>query len=81
MLSSIGEFHMVHYQEMLKKYVHHRILLCLLGKNEWKKLRREAFLAENNTVMKEHDFTELLKAKFDTEIKWEEFGFNRTLFV
>ena len=30
---SISEFHMVHYQTMLKKYIYHRMLLCLLGKH------------------------------------------------
>ena len=40
---SIGEFHMVHYQPMLKKYAYHRMLLGLLCNNECKRLRREAF--------------------------------------
>ena len=29
---SIGQFHMVHYQPVLKKYVYHKMLLCLIGK-------------------------------------------------
>ena len=60
---SIGEFHMAHYQPMLKKYAYHRILLCLLGKHGWNNLRREYFLDDNNTVMIEHGYAELLKAK------------------
>ena len=36
----IVEFHMVHYQSMLKKYAYHRVLIFLPGKHECKKLRR-----------------------------------------
>ena len=53
----------------------------LLGKNECKYLRREDFLADNNAVMTERDYTEALKAEFDMEIQSEEFGFNRTLSI
>ena len=31
---SIGKFHKVNYQPMLKNYKYHRMLLCLLGKHE-----------------------------------------------
>ena len=55
---SIGELHKVYYQLMLKNYAYHRMLLCLLGKHEWQNIRREEFLAENNSVMIEHDYTE-----------------------
>ena len=33
---SIGNFHIVHYQTMLKKYEYHRMLMCFLGGNKWK---------------------------------------------
>ena len=39
----IDEFHKVHYQKMLKKYEYHRMLLCLLGKNECKNIRNKVF--------------------------------------
>ena len=55
---------MVYYQPTLKKYTHDRILLFSIGKNECKKLRREAFLADNNYVMKEFYYDESLKAEF-----------------
>ena len=77
----IGEFHTVHYQQMLKSYAHHRILLCLLGKHEFIKLRRQYFLADNNDVMKENDYDESLKAEFDTEIQSKEFGPNRNISI
>ena len=64
---SIGVFHKVHYKEMLKKYAYHRILLCLLGKHEWKSIINEAFLEENNAVITERDYDESLKAEFDME--------------
>ena len=63
MLCSIGEFHKVHYQPILKKYAYNRILLYLLGKNECKKLEDE-FLKENNYVMTESDSAEALKTEF-----------------
>ena len=34
MSCSIGEFHKVNYQPILKMYVYHRMLLYLLGKHE-----------------------------------------------
>ena len=40
---SIGEFHKVHYQKMLKNYEYHRMLLCLLGKHECIVFRNEYF--------------------------------------
>ena len=46
-----------------------------------KKLRREDFLAENNNVMTERDFSEALKASFDMEIQSEAFCFNRNLSI
>ena len=57
----MGEFHQVHYQPMLYNYEYHRVLLCLLGKHECKKLRNEYFLSDNNAVMTEHDYAEALK--------------------
>ena len=44
MTGSIGEFHVLHYKPILKKYAYHRMLLFLLLKYDCKKLRREAFL-------------------------------------
>ena len=41
---------------MLNKYAYHGMLLCLLGKNERKYLRREAFLDNNNAVTTERDY-------------------------
>ena len=41
---SIGKFHNVHYQQMLKNYSYHRILLCLIDKNECKILEMPHFL-------------------------------------
>ena len=40
----ISEFHSVHYQQMLKKYEYHMMLLCLLGKREFKILEEKLFL-------------------------------------
>ena len=48
---SIGDFHKVHYQPMLKKYQNHRMLLSLLGKHDFKNIRREYCLADNISVM------------------------------
>ena len=62
MLCSIGEFHKVDYQRVLNKYAYHRMLLCLLGKNECKNLSIEELLAENNDVMKECYYDEALKS-------------------
>ena len=62
MSCSIGEFHKLHYQPMLNNYVYHRMLLLLLGKHEWKNLRREYILDDNNYVMIERDYAEALKA-------------------
>ena len=77
----IGEFNTVRYQPMLKKYEYHRMLIFLLGKHECKNIRREAFLAEKNAVVKERDCAESLKEEFDIEIQSEEFGFNRNLSI
>ena len=81
MLFSTGEFHKVHYQPMLKKFAYNKMLLCLLGKNECKYFRREAFLDDNNAVMKERDYSEALKSEFYMEIKSESFGFNCNLSI
>ena len=81
MSCSIGELHKLHYQPMLKKYAYHRMFLCLLGKLEWKYLRREYFLAENNDVITERDYSEALKAEFDMEIQSEAFGFNLNISI
>ena len=78
---SIGEFRKVYYQQMLSKYAYHRMLLCLLGKHEYKNLRNEDFLADNNAMMTKCDYDEALKANFDMEIQLEIFGFNRTLSI
>ena len=37
----IGEFYMVNYQPMLKKYLYHRISSCLLHRNEFNKSRKK----------------------------------------
>ena len=37
---SIGRFHRLYYQPMLKKYAYHKMVLCLLGKHECKNIRR-----------------------------------------
>ena len=66
---------------MLRKYEYHRMLLCLLGKHECKKLVREGFFVNNNDVMKERDYVEALKEKNDMEIQSEAFGFNHTLSI
>ena len=44
-----------------------------------KKLRNEAFLADKNSLMIEHDYFEALKAEFDMEINSEEIGFECTI--
>ena len=44
------------------KYAYNRMLLCLLGKHEYKNIIREDFLAEKNDVMTERDYAEALKA-------------------
>ena len=38
---SIGEFHQVYYQPILKNYSYHKILLCLLVKHKCKNLIRK----------------------------------------
>ena len=53
----------------------------LLGENERKYLRREAFFSDNSAVMTEHDYVETLKAEFYMENQSEAFGFNRTLSI
>ena len=47
------------------------MLLCLLGKHKCNNLIIEGILAENNAIMTERDYTEALKAEFDTEINLE----------
>ena len=54
---------------MLKKYAYHRMLMCLISKNEYKELRKNIFLADINYVMKERDCAEVLKAELGTEIQ------------
>ena len=39
----IGEFHLIHYCPMLKKYAYHRMLLFLLVKHQFNNIRREYF--------------------------------------
>ena len=46
-----------------------------------KNLRREAFFADNDAVMKERDHAGALKAEFDVEIQVETFLFNHTLSI
>ena len=58
----IGEFHMVHYHTMLRKYSYHRMLMFLLGKHECKELIRKYIFTDMNSVMTEHDYNESLKA-------------------
>ena len=69
MSCSIGEFNRVNYQSMLNKYAYHSMLLCLICKQEWKKIKTEHYLSENNIVMTESDNAEVLKAEFDMEIQ------------
>ena len=69
MSCSIGEFYKVHYRQILKKYSYNRMVLYLQGKYECQNLIREAFLAENNAVMIECDYSEVLKAEFDMGIQ------------
>ena len=57
------------------------MLLCSLVKHKCKSLRNESSLVDINNVMTEHDYDEALKAKFDTEIQSEAFGFNHTLSI
>ena len=47
---------------MLKKYAYHRMLLCLLGKHEYKNIINQAFLVDNIAVMIECDYAEALDA-------------------
>ena len=54
---------------MLNKYAYHSMLLCLICKQEWKKIKTEHYLSENNIVMTESDNAEVLKAEFDMEIQ------------
>ena len=49
---------------MLDKYAYHRMLLCLLEKHERKELIRGSFFDDNNAVVTELDYAELLKAEF-----------------
>ena len=58
----VGEFNKVHYQPMLKMYAYHMMILCLLGRNECKNIRREHFFSDNNAVMTERDWAKGLKA-------------------
>ena len=61
MSCSIGEIHKVDYQQMLKKYAYHSMLLCLLDQNECKNIRREVFLLDNIADMAELDYDKALK--------------------
>ena len=54
-----GKFHKLYYQPIVKNYAYHMMLLFLIGKNECKNIRREAFLEDNNSVMKKHDYAEI----------------------
>ena len=69
MSCSIDEFHEVHYQPMLKKYVYHRMLLCLLGKHECKNLGGESFMDYNTDVMTEREYAESLESELYIEIQ------------
>ena len=55
--------------------------MSLLGKHECKNLIREYFLSDNNSVMKEHDYADAFKEKFDIEFQSEEFGFNHNIYI
>ena len=57
------------------------MLFCLLGKHEWKNIRRWYVLADNSAMMIKIEYAEALKVEFDTEIHSEEFGFNRTFSI
>ena len=61
---------------MLNNYAYHRMLLCLIGKQECKNIRNEDFLEDMNDVMTERDYAEALKAEFDMEIQLKAFGLN-----
>ena len=79
MSCSIGEFNMIHYQPMLKKYAYYRMLMCLLVRHECKQSIIQAFFSEINAIMTERDYSEELKSQFDMEFKSQEFGFKFTI--
>ena len=58
----VGEFHKLHYQPMLKRYAYNIILLCLLGKHQFKNHIREDVLTDKNDVTTERDYAEALNA-------------------
>ena len=66
---------------MLKKYAYHSMLLCLLGKHEWKNIRRWYVLVDNNAMMTKIDYDEALKVEFHMVIHSEGFGFNRNFSI
>ena len=56
---SIGEFHKVHWQPILKNYEYHRMLYFLLGKHEFKNVRKKALWKKivlwwQNMIMLKH---------------------------
>ena len=57
------------------------MLLCLPVKHERKKLGREVFFSENNTVTTERDYAEAFKEKIYMEIQSGAFGFNCTISI
>ena len=64
MSCSIGEFHKVHYQPMLK-IMHIIGYYCFYREKMSENLIRKDFLADNIAVMTERDYGEAMNTEFD----------------
>ena len=60
MSSSFGEFHMVYYTSILKKYTHHSMLRCLIGEKV-QGVKKTILFSDINYVMTERDYNKGLK--------------------
>ena len=54
---------------------------CVYQKNKSAKSYKIILLADNNDVMTERDYYEVLKSQFQMEIQSEEFGFNGNISI
>ena len=60
--------------------MHILAFLCVYQENTTAKIYEEKhFLSDNNALIIEHDYAEVLKAELDMEIQTKSFGFNCTL--
>ena len=70
-----------HYFPQLHRYRYHIATVELLGKNETKLSRRNAFEKKMSWLFTERDYAERLKKEINNEIQSEHFGFHVSLSI